>query len=185
MLDQAVRPPAFPTQGQSASAVKLEGKSRCTESVSLQLHSALSIILGQVFAGMRVEWGGRERRGEWACRDGSKGTKPLGLASFKRKRRWRGMERLGEEEWKREGTSPIGDNVEDGGRQFGSSAVFFQNISQSQWFFKIVRGVQEVCLGWLEERFVFQWLTLKLFLPGRSPRSTGSLRAIWQRHRGL
>jgi hypothetical protein len=61
------------------------------------------------------------------------------------------MEGLGEEKWKREGTSPIGDNVEDGGRQLGSSAVFFQNVSQSQWFFKVVRGVQG-CLGWLQER---------------------------------
>lgn len=112
------------------------------------------------------------------------GPKPLALASFKRKRRWRGMEGLGEEKWKRAGTSPIGDNVEDGGRQFGSSAMFFQNVSQSQRFFKIIRGVQ-VGLGWLEERFVLQWLTLKLFLPGRPPCSTVSLRAIWQRHRGL
>jgi hypothetical protein len=40
-----------------------------------------------------------------------------------------------------EGTSPIGDDVEDRGRQLGSSAVFFQDVSQSQWFFRVLRGV--------------------------------------------
>lgn len=181
MLDQAVRPPTFPTQGQSASAVKLGGKSRCTESIFLQLHSALSAISEpRCFLG---GGGGNDEKNGHAEME-VEGPKPLALASFKRKRRWRGMEGLGEEKWKRAGTSPIGDNVEDGGRQFGSSAMFFQNVSQSQLFFKIIRGVQ-VGLGWLEERFVLQWLTLKLFLPGRPPCSTVSLRAIWQRHRGL
>jgi hypothetical protein len=45
------------------------------------------------------------------------------------------------EKWKREGTSPIGDDVEDRRRQFGSSAVVFQDISPSQWFFRVLRGV--------------------------------------------
>lgn len=67
------------------------------------------------------------------------------------------MEGLGEEKWKRKGTSPIGDNVEDGGRQFGSSAMFFQSVSQSLWFFKIVRGVQ-VCLGGLRGGSTFNGL---------------------------
>lgn len=40
-----------------------------------------------------------------------------------------------------EGTSPIGDDVEDRGRQFVLSAVVFQEVSQSQWFFRVIRGV--------------------------------------------
>lgn len=89
MLDQAVRPPAFPTQGQSVTAVKLGGKSRCTESVFLQFHSALYVILGQVFAGMRADLGGRgngegndERNGHAEIQ--VEGMKPLGLVLFKR-----------------------------------------------------------------------------------------------------
>lgn len=81
MLDQAVRPPVFPTQGQSASAVKLGGKSRCTESVFLQLHSALSAIPGHVFAGMRALNGGEgndEKNGH--ARDGSRGKEATAFA---------------------------------------------------------------------------------------------------------
>lgn len=80
MLDQAVRPPAFPTQGQSASAVKLGSKSRCTESDFLQLHSALSAIPEHVFARMRVGWKGRNDKKHGHVRDENIGKEAIGFA---------------------------------------------------------------------------------------------------------
>lgn len=98
-----------------------------------------------------------------------------------RKRRWENgigcrWRVVGDGEWKRVGTSPIGDNVEDRRGDFASSAVFLRELV----LFLVLSCLDDVQLE--EGQCQWQWLTLELVLPARSAPSSTSLRTGRQGH---
>lgn len=88
---------------------------------------------------------------------------------MKKKRRW---DKIGTRKRKRAGTSPIGHDIKDWGRQFRGPTVFFT------WSVDASR----LSLDLLGAADALQWLTLKLFRPGGPVPGAAPLRTGGQRH---